>query len=617
MSITHLPDITILPPLESLRLGDCSIHLFRPDHVTSLLITVGDAPPIDYIKTKAILLSTPHLRRLAIYGSDPFSLDTWPRDAARSIPLPSLDSLALRFTSGPMFSRMLTHVDAPLLRTLYLKELQEHDLDDFHSYSRLASVYFSKLASLTFDDFDLSALAYSKLAGVFPNLSEFNLIHSNSERAMLSVLLTHRPYAHIWPRLQVLRVPLHTVDEKQLCTIISLRSSLGMSLERIYLDVPRPSGIPAWITQLRDKIQVEVIYDVGYWSGDGHAGEEQEMIRHGESTDNLKPIWAGWRDAPLSNHGMNQAKALGTSLSSTKFIAIHASDLKRAWMTAEAIQEKQADPKPPLIPSMLLREQNYGIASGNPFLREADRIPGLSLEEHIARGLYPVIHSRTEKFPEGESWEDLAGRAKQVIEEILLPYVWHARSREEEEAHVAISSHGIFINEAVALLLRMDGSGRQHPAERYRGLLNTAWAQVVVKRLDGSSPENPRLDIQVTRFNEHEHLNDVTFSLSSTTPPEMPSWPPMAHVPTGCLENKRNDQTDALRTKRKSHQSVIVLSTIHSPISSSVSSDDKRDLPGEARDFMIPDKGSVFTMTSPNLKQCTIMLRSIAPPGPE
>jgi len=29
------------------------------------------------------------------------------------------------------------------------------------------------------------------------------------------------------------------------------------------------------------------------------------LVRHGESTDNLKRIWAGWKDAPLSQHGMN------------------------------------------------------------------------------------------------------------------------------------------------------------------------------------------------------------------------------------------------------------------------------------------------------------------------
>lgn len=28
-------------------------------------------------------------------------------------------------------------------------------------------------------------------------------------------------------------------------------------------------------------------------------------VRHGESTDNLRQVWAGWKDAPLSQHGMN------------------------------------------------------------------------------------------------------------------------------------------------------------------------------------------------------------------------------------------------------------------------------------------------------------------------
>lgn len=36
------------------------------------------------------------------------------------------------------------------------------------------------------------------------------------------------------------------------------------------------------------------------------------IIRHGESTDNLKPIWAGHADAPLSHHGMNVSDDFGS-----------------------------------------------------------------------------------------------------------------------------------------------------------------------------------------------------------------------------------------------------------------------------------------------------------------
>ncbi|KAG9227609.1 hypothetical protein CCMSSC00406_0000745 [Pleurotus cornucopiae] len=237
------------------------------------------------------------------------------------------------------------------------------------------------------------------------------------------------------------------------------------------------------------------------------------LIRHGESTDNLLPIWAGWRDAPLSNHGMNQAKALGASLADTQFTVIHTSDLKRALMTAEAVQSYQkSDPKPLLVPSTLLREQNYGLASGKPFTK--DRLPGLSLEDHFARGVYPIIYNRTEKYPEGESAIDLSRRAVQAVEDILLPYT--QQDNPESQVHIAIASHGIFISEVVEALLRMDTeSGLQHSPNQYRGLSNTGWVRVRVECLPAtevsavSRSARPSLKVEVTDFNRNEHLSSV------------------------------------------------------------------------------------------------------------
>ncbi|KAF4590184.1 hypothetical protein EYR40_009417 [Pleurotus pulmonarius] len=241
------------------------------------------------------------------------------------------------------------------------------------------------------------------------------------------------------------------------------------------------------------------------------------LIRHGESTDNLLPIWAGWRDAPLSNHGMNQAKALGASLADTQFTAIHTSDLKRALLTAEAVQSHQkSNPKPLIIPSALLREQNYGLASGKPFTK--DRLPGLSLEEHFARGVYPIIYNRTEKYPEGESAMDLSRRAVQAVEDILLPYA--QQDIPGSQIHVAIASHGIFISEVVEALLRMDTeSGLQHSPNQYpnqyRGLSNTGWVRVHVECLPTTKvstvgrPARPSLRVEVTDFNRNEHLSNI------------------------------------------------------------------------------------------------------------
>lgn len=41
------------------------------------------------------------------------------------------------------------------------------------------------------------------------------------------------------------------------------------------------------------------------------------MIRHGESQDNLTNLWAGHRDASLSNHGYNQSMRLGAHFKDT------------------------------------------------------------------------------------------------------------------------------------------------------------------------------------------------------------------------------------------------------------------------------------------------------------
>ncbi|KZT65800.1 phosphoglycerate mutase-like protein [Daedalea quercina L-15889] len=240
------------------------------------------------------------------------------------------------------------------------------------------------------------------------------------------------------------------------------------------------------------------------------------FIRHGESTDNLKSVWAGWKDAPLSNHGMNQAKALGKSFitSKTSFLVIHASPLKRALWTAQAVRDAHVEPQPPLTTSPLLREQHWGIAEGKPWIMEFQ--PGLSLEEHFARGLYPVLQSRSQRFPEGESLDDLAARAKKAVDELLMPYVWSAARGGEEGLHIAIVSHGLCISELIPSLLVRDQSG-VHPGHRYRGLLNTAWTKVTVKVKGAKEgelmdfPDNnpPPLEVKVTDFNRHEHLDNV------------------------------------------------------------------------------------------------------------
>lgn len=61
------------------------------------------------------------------------------------------------------------------------------------------------------------------------------------------------------------------------------------------------------------------------------------LIRHGQSTWNSEHRIQGQLDPPLSAEGRRQADLLGQRLSGRKFAAFYASDLKRAFETAEIL----------------------------------------------------------------------------------------------------------------------------------------------------------------------------------------------------------------------------------------------------------------------------------------
>lgn len=157
---------------------------------------------------------------------------------------------------------------------------------------------------------------------------------------------------------------------------------------------------------------------------------------------------------------------------------ILASPLRRAYTTAELVLACQLDPKPEILTSPLLREQTRGVAEGHPWLTEPE--PGLSLEEHYARGLYPIHHERWQMFPGGESLDDLAQRAEKAVKEVILPHVF--KMADEEDGHIAVASHGLLIAEMVPVLLKMDPTSAESRTS-FRGMMNTAWTRVTVEQV--------------------------------------------------------------------------------------------------------------------------------------
>ena len=94
------------------------------------------------------------------------------------------------------------------------------------------------------------------------------------------------------------------------------------------------------------------------------------VVRHGESLNNLKGLWTGWADVPLTEKGIEDAKKAGNFLADFSFDKVYASDLERAIETA-----KNAIPGCPPETSELLREINVGNIANKPLdiLTDADR----------------------------------------------------------------------------------------------------------------------------------------------------------------------------------------------------------------------------------------------------
>ena len=177
-----------------------------------------------------------------------------------------------------------------------------------------------------------------------------------------------------------------------------------------------------------------------------------------------------------------------------------------------------------------LRELRVGDADGRPVLMR--QIPNKSLGDHFRDGQYPILFDRNEKFPNGESLNDLAVRAERSIDDLVLrPYLSRAISSGAEDVHVAVVSHGLCIGELIPALLKRNDGGS--PSRDYRSLQNTAWTRVTVrpkvmfgplrlvrltKRVEPGAEvpqrtdelENlPPLIVTVTDVNRHEHITNA------------------------------------------------------------------------------------------------------------
>ncbi len=95
----------------------------------------------------------------------------------------------------------------------------------------------------------------------------------------------------------------------------------------------------------------------------GH-GTRILAIRHGETAWNVDTRIQGQLDIPLNDTGHWQARRLGQALAAEPVAAIYASDLSRAWQTAEHLARATGAR---MQPEPALRERGFGRFEGQTF----------------------------------------------------------------------------------------------------------------------------------------------------------------------------------------------------------------------------------------------------------
>ena len=96
------------------------------------------------------------------------------------------------------------------------------------------------------------------------------------------------------------------------------------------------------------------------------------LVRHGETEWNVQRRYQGQSDVPLSEIGNQQAESIAGRLAGQEIGAIYASDLKRAWQTAQVIA---AQIGLDVISEPRLRELKFGILEGLTFEEAEEKYP--------------------------------------------------------------------------------------------------------------------------------------------------------------------------------------------------------------------------------------------------
>ncbi len=194
------------------------------------------------------------------------------------------------------------------------------------------------------------------------------------------------------------------------------------------------------------------------------------LVRHGESLWNKENRFTGWKDVPLSEKGIEEAKAAGKLLKEEgyEFDVVYTSLLKRAIKTMQLILDESDQLWLPVYKSWRLNERHYGALEG---LNKAETAAQYGEEQvkvwrrsydtpppaiDINDPRYPGLDRRYEdmkprEIPLAECLKDTVNRFLPYWNETILPQI-------EMDQRVLIVAHG---NSLRALIKHLDNMSEE------------------------------------------------------------------------------------------------------------------------------------------------------------
>lgn len=180
------------------------------------------------------------------------------------------------------------------------------------------------------------------------------------------------------------------------------------------------------------------------------------LLRHGQTEWNAVDRMQGQIDTDLTDLGRQQAEQAARELVSRNAIAIHASDLRRAKETAQALGDLSGIP---VITDQRLRETDLGDWEGLTHLEVDADYPGARVQWRLDATYTP---------PGGESKLEVGARSLPVVRELYNDRQdWPGRT-------IILVAHGGLIAALTAALLDLPPGNWPILG----GLANTSWVQL-------------------------------------------------------------------------------------------------------------------------------------------